>query len=62
MPPQLTKPFTMNPPGNRCDSIPCPLVYGSQTWGIYSVPAFANEWYARNMYQQGKAFFSQSGL
>jgi alpha-L-fucosidase len=22
-------------------------------WGVYSVPAFANEWYARNMYQQG---------
>ena len=20
-------------------------------WGIYSVPAFANEWYSRNMYQ-----------
>jgi alpha-L-fucosidase len=22
-------------------------------WGLYSVPAFANEWYSRNMYQQG---------
>jgi alpha-L-fucosidase len=22
-------------------------------WGVYSVPAFANEWYARNMYQRG---------
>lgn len=22
-------------------------------WGVYSVPAFANEWYARNMYIQG---------
>lgn len=22
-------------------------------WGIYSVPAFANEWYSRNMYLQG---------
>ena len=22
-------------------------------WGIYSVPAFANEWYSRNMYIQG---------
>jgi alpha-L-fucosidase len=22
-------------------------------WGVYSVPAFDNEWYARNMYQQG---------
>jgi alpha-L-fucosidase len=21
-------------------------------WGVYSVPAFGNEWYARNMYQQ----------
>jgi alpha-L-fucosidase len=21
-------------------------------WGLYSVPAFANEWYSRNMYQQ----------
>ena len=20
-------------------------------WGVYSVPAFANEWYSRNMYQ-----------
>lgn len=24
-------------------------------WGIYSVPAFGNEWYARNMYQRGSA-------
>lgn len=22
-------------------------------WGVYSVPAFANEWYPRNMYRQG---------
>ncbi|WP_153801096.1 alpha-L-fucosidase [Foetidibacter luteolus] len=22
-------------------------------WGVYSVPAFRNEWYPRNMYQQG---------
>jgi alpha-L-fucosidase len=22
-------------------------------WGLYSVPAFANEWYSRNMYQHG---------
>ncbi len=22
-------------------------------WGIYSVPAFGNEWYSRNMYQKG---------
>ena len=22
-------------------------------WGVYSVPAFANEWYSRNMYIQG---------
>ena len=22
-------------------------------WGVYSVPAFGNEWYARNMYRQG---------
>ncbi len=22
-------------------------------WGIYSVPAFGNEWYARNMYREG---------
>jgi alpha-L-fucosidase len=22
-------------------------------WGVYSVPAFANEWYPRNMYMQG---------
>lgn len=22
-------------------------------WGIYSVPAFGNEWYSRNMYIQG---------
>lgn len=26
-------------------------------WGIYSVPAFANEWYSRNMYVQGNAAF-----
>ena len=22
-------------------------------WGLYSVPAYANEWYSRNMYIQG---------
>ena len=22
-------------------------------WGVFSVPAFANEWYSRNMYVQG---------
>ena len=22
-------------------------------WGVYSVPAFSNEWYPRNMYNQG---------
>ena len=22
-------------------------------WGIYSVPAYSNEWYSRNMYIQG---------
>src|SRR5580704_17849269 len=26
-------------------------------WGIYSVPAFANEWYARNMYVKGTKEF-----
>jgi alpha-L-fucosidase len=26
-------------------------------WGVYSVPAFANEWYSRNMYQTGNAAF-----
>ncbi len=26
-------------------------------WGIYCVPAFANEWYARNMYRQGSPEF-----
>jgi len=26
-------------------------------WGIYSVPAFGNEWYPRNMYRQGTAEF-----
>ncbi len=26
-------------------------------WGIYSVPAFGNEWYARNMYVQGQPEF-----
>lgn len=24
-------------------------------WGVYSVPAFGNEWYSRNMYQKGSA-------
>ncbi|WP_112134642.1 alpha-L-fucosidase [Glycomyces dulcitolivorans] len=24
-------------------------------WGVYSVPAFANEWYSRNMYKEGTA-------
>lgn len=26
-------------------------------WGVYAVPAFANEWYPRNMYQQGSPEF-----
>ncbi len=26
-------------------------------WGVYCVPAFGNEWYARNMYQQGSKEF-----
>ncbi len=26
-------------------------------WGVYSVPAFHNEWYPRNMYQPGRAEF-----
>ena len=26
-------------------------------WGVYSVPAFANEWYSRNMYIQGTPEF-----
>ena len=26
-------------------------------WGVYSVPAFGNEWYPRNMYQQGSGEF-----
>ena len=26
-------------------------------WGVYAVPAFGNEWYARNMYQQGSPEF-----
>ncbi|MBQ6551233.1 MAG: alpha-L-fucosidase [Lachnospiraceae bacterium] len=26
-------------------------------WGIYSVPAFANEWYSRNMYLEGSREF-----
>ena len=26
-------------------------------WGVYSVPAFANEWYSRNMYVQGSPAF-----
>jgi alpha-L-fucosidase len=26
-------------------------------WGVYSVPAFGNEWYSRNMYQQGTPAF-----
>ena len=24
-------------------------------WGVYSVPAFGNEWYPRNMYKRGRA-------
>lgn len=26
-------------------------------WGVYAVPAFSNEWYPRNMYQQGSPEF-----
>jgi alpha-L-fucosidase len=26
-------------------------------WGVYSVPAFGNEWYPRNMYKQGEKAF-----
>jgi len=27
-------------------------------WGLYAVPAFGNEWYPRNMYQQGSKEFA----
>ena len=27
-------------------------------WGLFSVPAFGNEWYSRNMYQQGTPEFA----
>jgi len=27
-------------------------------WGVYSVPAFGNEWYPRNMYKQGESAFT----
>ncbi|MGA2578203.1 MAG: alpha-L-fucosidase [Bryobacteraceae bacterium] len=27
-------------------------------WGVYSVPAFGNEWYPRNMYKQGSEEFA----
>jgi alpha-L-fucosidase len=27
-------------------------------WGVYSVPAFGNEWYSRNMYVQGSPAFA----
>ena len=27
-------------------------------WGVYSVPAFANEWYSRNMYVEGNPAFA----
>jgi hypothetical protein len=27
-------------------------------WGLYSVPAFGNEWYPRNMYRQGTPEFA----
>ena len=27
-------------------------------WGVYSVPAFGNEWYPRNMYKRGDAAFA----
>jgi alpha-L-fucosidase len=27
-------------------------------WGVYAVPAFGNEWYPRNMYQEGTAEFA----
>src|SRR5215475_13768949 len=27
-------------------------------WGVYSVPAFGNEWYPRNMYREGSPEFN----
>src|ERR1035437_3016203 len=27
-------------------------------WGVYSVPAFGNDWYPRNMYNQGTPEFN----
>src|SRR6266699_3782115 len=27
-------------------------------WGVYSVPAFGNEWYPRNMYKKGTPEFA----
>ena len=26
-------------------------------WGVYSVPAFGNEWYPRNMYKKGSTVY-----
>jgi hypothetical protein len=31
-------------------------------WGLYSVPAFGNEWYPRNMYQKGSPEFARHVL
>ena len=31
-------------------------------WGVYSVPAFANEWYSRNMYRPGTPEYTHHRL
>jgi alpha-L-fucosidase len=45
------------------DAIACQSVIATRSsasfihWGVYSVPAFANEWYSRNIYRQGDPAF-----
>ncbi len=33
--------------------VPQSKIWGSHSLGLYSVPAFHNEWYSRNMYIKG---------
>ena len=55
---------TYQPNWESLDKRPTPTWYTDAKfgifihWGVYSVPAFGSEWYARNMYVEGSKEFT----
>ncbi len=55
----MTKPTTFEPTWESLQQYEIPDWYADGKfgifihWGVYAVPAFANEWYPRTMYNQG---------